>query len=152
MKKKETEEIENVGFFAQKPVFFGLLIFLLLGLSVFGFQSYQKSHQKVFDFESCKKAGNPILESYPAQCVGPDKKTYTEQISPANGSSVPYYGRSTNSPCNSGNECVENGCNKEICQGLNEEPIASICEYKENTPQRLGYSCKCVQHQCQWAK
>lgn len=35
---------------------------------------------EVTDFESCVNAGNPILETYPAQCRTPDGRTFTEEV------------------------------------------------------------------------
>jgi len=34
----------------------------------------------VVDFETCAVLGNPIMESYPRKCSGPDGKVYTENI------------------------------------------------------------------------
>jgi hypothetical protein len=35
---------------------------------------------EVQNFDDCVKAGFPVLETYPAQCQTPDKKTFTEDI------------------------------------------------------------------------
>lgn len=34
-------------------------------------------------FEDCVAAGNPILESYPEQCIAPDGRTFTRVLPPA---------------------------------------------------------------------
>lgn len=64
----------------------------------------------------------------------------------------PQVGQSTYAACASAADCVTSGCNREICQGAREEARMSICEYKEQTPIRLGLSCGCVQKKCQWTQ
>ncbi len=34
----------------------------------------------VYNFEECKDAGYPVMESYPRQCRGPDGTVYTEKV------------------------------------------------------------------------
>ena len=41
---------------------------------------YATSGTDITDFQSCKDAGNPIMETYPAKCVTNDGTTYTETI------------------------------------------------------------------------
>lgn len=55
-----------------------LLIFLVLGLigSVGYFVYQRQSEPVVTNFEECKAAGNPIMESYPEQCVA-NGETFT---------------------------------------------------------------------------
>lgn len=54
------------------------LIFLLVwwGYSLLT----DKSTKGISDFETCAKAGYPVLESYPRQCITSDKKSFTEQL------------------------------------------------------------------------
>lgn len=170
MKKKAEVESKKANTFAQGPIMTAFLLIILLGTAVFGVRSYQENSRasKVVDFKTCKEAGYPIMESHPAQCAGPNKKTYTEVVSPAptalqtepiggitddiSGTPAPYHGRSTGGACNSDSDCVMNGCNKEICQSKDEESLMSTCEYREDTPLRLGYSCGCVSNTCAWTK
>lgn len=37
--------------------------------------------QKITDFESCARAGYPVMESYPRQCKTPSGKSFTEKVS-----------------------------------------------------------------------
>ena len=39
-----------------------------------------KIEEGINNFEECAKAGNPVLESYPRQCMTPDGRTFTEEI------------------------------------------------------------------------
>lgn len=48
----------------------------------FGFNSglEKANQQKVDSFEECVAAGNPVLESYPEQCMTPDGRNFTRQV------------------------------------------------------------------------
>lgn len=64
-----------------------------------------------------------------------------------------YYGYSTHGSCQTDDNCTTGGCNNEICQSENEEPFVSICRAQDKpTPGQIGYQCRCVENQCQWAK
>lgn len=39
-----------------------------------------KPLQNITDFESCAKAGYPIMESFPERCTTPDEKTFTREL------------------------------------------------------------------------
>jgi hypothetical protein len=56
------------------------LAVLLLAVSSYFYFTSAKSTENITSFADCKKAGYPILESYPAQCKTPDGKTFTEDI------------------------------------------------------------------------
>lgn len=58
-----------------------ITLFLVLGVIIGGL-SYYKSNiiSKIDSFESCVKAGNPVLESYPRQCRTSDGRFFTEDI------------------------------------------------------------------------
>lgn len=43
----------------------------------------------ITSFEDCKKAGYPVMESYPEQCRTPDGKVFVQIISPANDNPIP---------------------------------------------------------------
>jgi hypothetical protein len=52
-----------------------VVIAIFIGIAgQYAWQQYKQS--KVDSFESCKAAGNPIMESYPEQCSA-NGKTYT---------------------------------------------------------------------------
>lgn len=65
-----------------------------------------------------------------------------------------FYGTSTYGKCSGCScGCVVSGCNGEICQSEEEESMGSICVIPNKpTPDELGYSCQCIDNQCQWAK
>lgn len=58
-----------------------LLIILVIGLvSGVGYYVYQEQNQtQISNFEECKAAGNPIMESYPEQCNA-NGRTFTKDI------------------------------------------------------------------------
>jgi len=63
-----------------------------------------------------------------------------------------YYGFSIGS-CEIDADCYINGCNSEICQSKNEEPLSSICVVPDKSiPKQLGYECGCLENKCQWIK
>jgi eight-cysteine-cluster-containing protein len=159
-----------------------ILVIVTLAIALFIWAAVQsRNHIRINSFETCRKAGYPIMESYPAECAGPDGKTYTEElktspspppsstnVSPTSTTQQSQY-RSTDltptknvSPqsfhgsalgnCNKDNDCILSGCNKEICQAVGIEPAMSTCEYREDTPLRMGYKCGCVQQECAWRK
>lgn len=102
--------------------------------------------EDITNFEECKKAGYPVLETHPRQCKTPDGRVFTEKI-------TDYYGSSTLGPCTTDKDCYISGCNLEICQSKNEEPLYSICMApQEPTPEELGYKCKCQNQKCQWSR
>ena len=55
-----------------------LLVIVVLGLiGGVGYYVYQRQNQpKITNFEECKAAGNPVMESYPEQCAA-DGQTFT---------------------------------------------------------------------------
>lgn len=64
-----------------------------------------------------------------------------------------YYGSSTLGECSCGCHCVTDGCNGEICRSSKEESVITPCLLPDKPlPKDLGYSCRCVQAQCQWTK
>ena len=155
-----------------------ILIVITLAIALFVWSALQSRNQlKIHNFETCKKAGYPVMESYPAACTGPNGVVYTEVIqkvtpsvnptavpdsntnqykstdpNPEQGSSTPGYHGIALGNCNKDSDCILSGCNKEICQAVGIEPAMSTCEYREDTPLRLGYKCGCVQNKCDWTK
>lgn len=57
----------------------GVIIAILVGILVFGKNS-KKDSSKITDFESCAKAGYPVMLSYPGRCSTPDGKTFTQVL------------------------------------------------------------------------
>lgn len=65
----------------------------------------------VTNFEECKKAGYPVMESYPQQCAIPDGTTFIEVIE---------------------EHCIITGCSKQVCAS---EHVTTTCNYEPE------YSC-----------
>ncbi len=57
----------------------GIVIVILAFILVFG-KNPKKNLEKITDFESCAKAGNPVQESYPSICRTSDGKTFTQVL------------------------------------------------------------------------
>lgn len=58
-----------------------ITLFLVTGVIIGGFLYYKSSLVSEIDsFESCVKAGNPVLESYPRQCRTSDGRSFVEEI------------------------------------------------------------------------
>ncbi len=60
----------------------GIIIIILTGILVFG-KNPKKDSEKITDFESCVKAGNPVLESYPPICKTTNGRKYTQVLTEA---------------------------------------------------------------------
>jgi eight-cysteine-cluster-containing protein len=62
-----------------------------------------------------------------------------------------FCGTSTFAECITNDECTTGGCSSQICQGTNEEPLISTCEYKEcYDPKTYEVNCQCNENKCQW--
>lgn len=64
-----------------------VIVIALIGIGVVLWSSQANS---INSFEKCKAAGNPILESYPEQCMTPDGKIYARPFEV--GDQVTYVG------------------------------------------------------------
>jgi hypothetical protein len=62
-----------------KKIYYILILCFLSGLFFFGPKFFLLGN-KVNSFDSCQKAGYPILDSYPEQCQLPNGKSFTKQI------------------------------------------------------------------------
>jgi len=66
---------------------------------------------------------------------------------------VKFCGWSTYGKCNSDEDCLRDGCSKQICRSRFEEPIITTCEWKEcYEASKYGVACKCVEGRCQWTR
>ncbi len=54
----------------------------LIGVMIFLSGCVEQSGEeiKITNFEECIAAGNPVMESYPRQCMTPEGETFTEEI------------------------------------------------------------------------
>lgn len=59
-------------------IFFFIL--LIIGGAIYYVNNFNKNEVVVTSFEECVSAGNPIMESYPRQCMSKDGKHFTEFI------------------------------------------------------------------------
>ena len=133
-------------------------VFCFLGGIIY-FSTSQLSIKSIASYEDCVNAGYPILESYPEQCMTPDGRSFTRELTDEEkrrleeAEKEAYYGSYTSGPCETNNDCIVSGCNNEICQSKNEDPLSSICLVTEDPPpQELGYECQCVENKCEWNK
>ncbi|MDI6806285.1 MAG: eight-cysteine-cluster domain-containing protein [Candidatus Aenigmarchaeota archaeon] len=63
-----------------------------------------------------------------------------------------FCGWSTNGRCLTDFDCVKGGCSGQVCQSKYEEPVITICEWRDcYNAIAYGLECKCINQQCQWA-
>ena len=63
-----------------------------------------------------------------------------------------FCGISTNSECQTDEDCITTGCSNQICQSKNEEELMTTCEFIECFDARkFKVSCKCIDNKCQWS-
>ncbi|MCF7845291.1 MAG: Gmad2 immunoglobulin-like domain-containing protein [Candidatus Pacebacteria bacterium] len=64
-----------------KIIFSLIVVLFLIGFSFLLFYSFEKEEEKVEvdSFEECVEAGNPVMESYPRQCIHEGEK-FVEDI------------------------------------------------------------------------
>ncbi len=55
----------------------GVIIAILAGILIF-VKNPKKELSQITDFESCAKAGYPLMQTYPQICKTPDGKTFTQ--------------------------------------------------------------------------
>ena len=158
MNKMEKSQSKKVTIIIIAIFFLALVLFLV---QYKGFEI----KAKVSNFEECAKAGNPVLESYPRQCVH-EGVTYIEKISDSNKiyceSSIDCelpmeYATQSNCPYES--ICKENNCivacptweyssNPE--KGISYEVICSAnkdCNCS-NWDKEGNYPCECLNAKC----
>lgn len=114
--------------------------------------------EAIDNFAECEQAGYPVMESFPRQCSPGDGRVFVEEIDTREIQDIErdqeYYGQSTFSICSTNTDCSVGGCNGEICGSADgQDDAISICLAPEGPlPSELGYSCGCVNSQCQWEK
>lgn len=59
-----------------------MVLFVLVGVSlaVYAKQRYDQHLQEVDSFEECVAEGNPVMESYPAQCISRSGRHFTQPL------------------------------------------------------------------------
>lgn len=119
-----------------------LIIAVVLGAYYY---TYVTPYQNITNFEECASAGYPVMESYPEQCRTPDGRTFVKILG--------FCGTSTNATCSNSTECMTGGCSGQVCQGVNEEPIITICLYRDcYNNEAYNYTCGCSYGHCAWIK
>ncbi|MEZ0319329.1 MAG: eight-cysteine-cluster domain-containing protein [Pyrobaculum sp.] len=62
-----------------------------------------------------------------------------------------FCGFSTGGPCLADEDCVRDGCGGEVCRSVYEDPVVTVCVWKECLdPERYGLVCRCVENHCAW--
>lgn len=61
-------------------VLWTIIVILLVIIGIFVFPLLKKKTAVINDFESCSAAGYAILQSYPAQCITSDGRTFIEEV------------------------------------------------------------------------
>ncbi len=66
----------------QRLVFI-IIFFIGLAFAVFGLISFLNKQKvaAISNFQECAEAGYPIMDSYPARCMTPDKRSFTQELS-----------------------------------------------------------------------
>lgn len=64
-----------------RKILVGIAIFTVMIVGTFYVLKTPKLQIQISSFEECAEAGYPILESYPEQCVTPDGRTFTRDLS-----------------------------------------------------------------------
>jgi len=62
-----------------------------------------------------------------------------------------FCGTSTFAECDVDSDCINEGCSSAVCQGVNEEPIVTTCEYRDcYNAGTYRASCRCIKNKCMW--
>ena len=64
-----------------------------------------------------------------------------------------FCGWSTYGKCGSDEDCLRDGCSKQICRSRFDEPIITTCEWLDcYNADKFGVACKCIDGRCQWTR
>lgn len=117
--KKQTSITTLLGL----AVVLALIAGLLLSLSNI---AKKQEMYAISSFEECKKAGFPIMESYPEQCATSDGRTFTNDAQTVSHMPPPQTG-------SIGNGCAVSGCSMQLCMSADEVAQGggvSTCEFR----------------------
>lgn len=120
--RKQTRTVTLIGI----VVVLALIVGLLLALS--NIAKTQRMYL-IANFQECKDAGYPIMESYPEQCATPDGRTFVNDVMPPITSGMPAPG----TPYLSSNGCAVAGCSGQLCISQEEAAAGggvSTCEFR----------------------
>lgn len=74
----------------------------------------------ISNFEECAATGNPIMESYPAQCRTEDGRLFVQEIDTPPGGGIVSNG------------CAVAGCSGQLCVSADEaDNLMTTCEFRE---------------------
>lgn len=62
---------------------FAFIFFVGLSFAILGLGSFLNKQKiaSISNFQECAEAGYPIMDSYPARCMTPDKRSFTQELS-----------------------------------------------------------------------
>lgn len=64
-----------------------------------------------------------------------------------------FCGSSTLANCSVDGDCGVGGCSNQVCQGINEEPLVTTCEYRDcYNAAAYNANCRCIKNKCRWNK
>lgn len=130
-------------------VFLTLLAVLIALFTLFSYTN--NSEAKILSFEDCVAAGNPILESYPEQCITEGGKHFSRKLSVREQMYIDTGEYPAKGYCASSEECVTDGCSSQICRSVYDESVVTTCEVT-NSKRDESYKCNCITSKCQWIK
>jgi hypothetical protein len=99
-----------------------LVLFMAAWLLV-EFFPHQESDVTIRSFDECVARGNPVMESFPRQCITPDGRSFVEDIATAapetSDDGIVFEG------------CVVAGCGGNLCvSAVEAATIFTTCEYR----------------------
>jgi len=63
-----------------------------------------------------------------------------------------FCGSSSYGSCNIDSDCRAGGCSGQLCRSNSEDPMVTICDYKEcYDASKYNLECGCVDSKCQWS-
>ncbi|KKS97745.1 MAG: hypothetical protein UV73_C0005G0022 [Candidatus Gottesmanbacteria bacterium GW2011_GWA2_43_14] len=137
------------------PLILSLLwLAFLISVIVFLVMKFTGTKKRAANFEECAGiSGSRIMESYPEKCVTPDGLSFTRELTADEKNRlIPPWEVNVTKAVPAGN-CRVSGCNGEICQPEKEEPLNSICIYREEF--ECYKNAECVLQEdgsCGWTK
>jgi|SRR3989344_885942 len=101
------------------------IVLIIIGALLLSFSTNRERDQllAINNFDDCKAAGYPIMESYPEQCATPDGRSFVNeaQREPQNSTSTQIVV----------NGCAVAGCSGQLCVSAGEASgILTTCEFK----------------------
>lgn len=132
-----------------KKVFLFLFIF---GLVIFSLRFLTPEDTWVKDkYGNWVKHGNPKSPK-PTSLLSPLSPPSPSKPRVNREELLGFCGVSSYGKCDYDTDCYISGCNGEICQSKNEQPILSACVVLDCHKKPEGIVCGCQKGECQWQK